>query len=264
MKWGRWAAVASLGLVVVVVMIWGSFTMGRGRGLATVRAAQFARPLAMARPVPNQNPVEAKPPAADDPAPVVVVTEMSVGDALLQPFDFPFAEPTTLSEVQQHLAKTLGAPVVLDLAAMDRLKIDAEETVQLDLKAVRLKTGLKLLLDQVGMTFKVVAEDNLLILTDPSEAGEPIDRALRELKALHLEMHDLQDAVDDLRDLVEEDLGVEPAGDPDQAGFVRFQFRRDDHRPRLSGRPSRLRRESPAPQPPPEPKQARPRGGVRG
>ncbi len=149
---------------------------------------------------------------AEDPAPGAI----SVGDALLRPFDFPFEEPTTLTDVQKYLAKALGAPVVLDLAALDRLDVDPEDTVQLDLKAVRLKTGLKLLLDQVGMTYRVVAEDNLLILTDAVEAGEPIDRALRELKALHLEMHDLRDAIDDLRDLVEEDLGIEPARRPER------------------------------------------------
>ena len=68
--------------------------------------------------------------------------------------------------------------MVLDLAALDRKSAKPDDTVQLELDGVRLKTGLKLLLDQVGLTFRVVAEDNLMIITDqegqrilPSESG---------------------------------------------------------------------------------------------
>ena len=171
----------------------------------------------VARQVPELRGPEGKAPVAAEQDPGAV----SVGDALLHPFDFPFGEPTTLADIQKHLAETLGIGVVLDIAAMKRLDVDSEDTVQLNMKGARLKTGLKLLLDQVGMTYKVVPEDNLLIITDAAEGGEPIDRALRELKALHLEIHDLQDSVDDLRDLVEEELGIEPEGDKDAAIFVR-------------------------------------------
>ena len=56
-----------------------------------------------------------------------------------------------------------GAPikgaVVLDLAALGRQDVEPDDPVQLELEGVRLKTGLKLLLDQVGLTFRVVAED---------------------------------------------------------------------------------------------------------
>jgi hypothetical protein len=133
----------------------------------------------------------------------------SVQDALLRPFDLPFGEETTLEEVRQHLGKALGGQVVLDRSALDRLELTPEDTVQLDLKGVRLKVGLKLLLDQVGLSYRVVPEDNLLILTDPEGSDDPGQRALAEIKAMHRELHDLQDAVDDLRDLVEEELGFE-------------------------------------------------------
>ncbi len=172
---------------------------------------------------------------ADDPVPVPAI---SVGDALLRPLDLPFGEPTTLADVQKYLAGALGAPVVLDLAALDRLGLDPEDRVQLDLKGVRLKTGLKLLLDQLGMTWRVVAEDNLLILTDPTETADPIDRALRQLKVIHDEMHDLRDAVDDLRSLVEEELGVDPETDPNKAIFVRAPARPTRPRPRPAPAPT--------------------------
>ncbi len=134
----------------------------------------------------------------------------SVQDALLQPLDLPFADETSLEAVRAYLAKSLKGPVVLDPSALDRLDLTADDVVQLDLKGVRLKVGLKLLLDPVGLSFRVEPEDNLLILTDAEGSDDPNKRTLAEIKALHRDLHDLQDAVDDLRDLVEEELGVEP------------------------------------------------------
>jgi hypothetical protein len=123
---------------------------------------------------------------------------ISVQDALERPYAFPFAAPTALSEVVQHLRQTLRAPVVLDLAALERQEVKPDDPVQLQLEGVRLKTGLKLLLDQVGLTYHVVPGDNLLILTDTHGASDPLDQVLSELKALHRDVHDLQDAVDEI------------------------------------------------------------------
>src|SRR5205814_10017744 len=82
--------------------------------------------------------------------------------------------------------------------------------VQLELDGVRLKTGLKLLLDQVGLTYHVVIEDNLLILTDREGSEDPLDRIWAELRALHRDLHDVQDAVDDLTELVGGEKGEGP------------------------------------------------------
>jgi hypothetical protein len=121
-------------------------------------------------------------------------------DALLRPYRFPFARPTPLHQVCAHLKQTLKAAVVLDLAALDRQEVEPEDPVQLELEGVRLKTGLKLLLDQVGLTYRIVAEDNLMIITDQEGSDEPLDRIWSELRALHRDLHDLQDDVDELRD----------------------------------------------------------------
>ena len=125
----------------------------------------------------------------------------SVQDALLKPFSFQFARPTPLADVVQRLSRELGLPVVLDLAALDRLDVKPEDTVRLELLGVRLKTGLKLLLDQVGLTYKVVAEDNLLILTDKQGSEDPIERVMAEIHELHRDIHDIQDALDEVREL---------------------------------------------------------------
>jgi len=137
---------------------------------------------------------QAEPTARGSPA------RASVQEALLKPYDFRFARPTPLSEVAQRLGGELGAPVVLDLAALDRLEIKPDETVTLELKGVRLKTGLKLLLDQVSLTYRVVAEDNLLVLTDKEGSEDPVEKMSAEVHELHRDIHDLQDAVDELRD----------------------------------------------------------------
>jgi hypothetical protein len=136
-----------------------------------------------------------------EPGPTDAATadSISVQDAMQRPFSFPFAEPTTLADVGEYLHRTLKAPVVLDLAALDRQDVRPEDTVQLQLEGVRLKTGLKLLLDQVGLTFHIIPEDNLLILTDTEGTTDPIDHVLTEVKALHRDVHELQDLVDDLR-----------------------------------------------------------------
>jgi hypothetical protein len=124
---------------------------------------------------------------------------VTVQEALLKPFDFPFEKPTPLEEVAAFLAKALDAPVVIDRAALDRQQLQANDDVQLRLQGVRLKTGLKLLLDQLGLTYQVVPEDNLLILTDATGSADPLDRVLTALKSLHDDLHDTQDAVDEIR-----------------------------------------------------------------
>jgi hypothetical protein len=132
---------------------------------------------------------------------------LTVQDALLRPFPFSFSRPTALTQVCAALRRALKSPVVLDLAALKRLNVAPEDTVQLELEGVRLKTGLKLLLDQLGLTYRVIAEDNLLIITDHEGAEDPAERILDELRALHRDLHDVQDAVDELRDYVVEEPG---------------------------------------------------------
>jgi hypothetical protein len=124
---------------------------------------------------------------------------VSVQDAMLRPFVMPFGEPTSLEEVCRHLRQSLGEPVVLDLAALGRHKVTPLDKVQLDLKGVRLKTGLKLMLDQVGLTYRVVPEDNLLIVTDAEGSEDRLDRVFDELEAVHRDLHTLQDALDEVR-----------------------------------------------------------------
>jgi hypothetical protein len=122
----------------------------------------------------------------------------SVQDAMLRPCSLPFGEETTLEGVAKYLRGVLRAPVVLDPAALGRQKLTPDTKVRLQLDGVRLKTGLKLLLEQVGLTHTVVPEDNLLILTDMKGAEDPSERVLSELRELHRDLHELQDRFDEL------------------------------------------------------------------
>jgi hypothetical protein len=127
----------------------------------------------------------------------------SISVELGRPFSFPFRKDTPLEFVVEHLRKSLDAPVVLDVAALARLGIGPEATVRLELDGVRLETGLKLLLDQVGMTYRVIPEDNLLILTDHKDGDDGLSQALAEIKVLHRELHDLRDSVEDVLNLLD-------------------------------------------------------------
>jgi hypothetical protein len=149
----------------------------------------------------------AVPAAAHDPA---RPGSASVQDVLLRPFHFSFTRPTSLAQVCIHLKESLGVPVVLDIAALGRQDVDSDDTVQLELDGVRLKTGLKLLLDQVGLTYHVVPEDNLLIITDREGSEDPLDRIWNELRTLHRDLHDVQDAVDELTDALYGEKGEGP------------------------------------------------------
>jgi hypothetical protein len=139
------------------------------------------------------------------PPPAAATHSATLQDALLRPYRFPFSKPTPLSQVCAHLKDSLKAAVVLDLAALGRQDVEPEDTVQLELDGVRLKTGLKLLLDQVGLTYHLIAEDNLMIITDREGSEDPSERVWSELRALHRDLHELQDDVDELRDYLGDD-----------------------------------------------------------
>jgi hypothetical protein len=175
----RWPVELALGLVLVLSAAWWS-------------AGQLGPAAA-----PAPAPATAKPP--------------TVEEALLRPARLPFARPTPLSAVVATLRDLLKAPVVLDKAALDRMELTPEDTVELELDGVRLKTALPLLLDQLGLTYRVEPEDNLLVITDREGAEDRVDRILTEIERLHDDVHDLQDSVDAIR----EDLApVEILSDP--------------------------------------------------
>ena len=148
---------------------------------------------------------------------------LSLVEAMLKPADLPFQEPTTLEHVDVYLEKLLGAPVVVDRAALERSELTLESTVRIDrLNGVRLKTALRLLLEPVGLVARVIPDDHLLLLTDHEGSEDPVDRVLAELKTIHRELHDVQDALDDVYDsVVDEDALDRDEGAPRKAARLR-------------------------------------------
>lgn len=184
----------------------------------------------------SQIPLHAQKPP-QEPAPVGTAAppqtegKFSLQEALIRPYAFDFPQPTPLDQVARKLSGDLGGEVVLDIAAMQRLDLDKDEPVELVIKKGRLQTGLKLLLDQVGMTYRLIPEDNLLIFTDKEGSDDPLDRIWNEISGMHREIHDIQDAIDELLDLSEsrddlrlrqptiiEEMPGAPGGDPAAAG----------------------------------------------
>jgi hypothetical protein len=162
-------------------------------GLAVGALAAARIPLHAQKPGPEPAPVGTAGPPSFEGKP-------SLQEALLKPYEFDFARPTPLEQVARRLSSDLGGQVVLDIAALERLDVQKDDPVELGLKSARLKTGLKLLLDQLDMTYRLVPEDNLLIITDKEGSEDPIDRVWAELSDMHRELHDIQDALDDLLD----------------------------------------------------------------
>lgn len=159
---------------------------------------------------------------ADEPAAQGFGNRSKLDDLLDRQLTVPFAEETPLSDVAAHLARELKVRVVLDPAAMARQDLQPDDTVQLDLPGtVRLRTALPLLLDQLGLTYRFVDEDDLLVLTDAKGSGNPIREVLEELRDVHRDIHDLQDAVDEL---------FETADGPEDAPRV--------HKPKIARKPT--------------------------
>jgi hypothetical protein len=201
-------------LLLLVGLICGVFLSGRVALLAQRREAARGKvaPPALGQEVQPQVqnlPGESAPNAA---AARPASDSATLQDALLRPYHFPFSKPTPLLQVCAHLKQTLKAAVVLDLAALGRQDVEPEDPIQLELEGVRLKTGLKLLLDQVGLTYRIVPEDNLMIITDREGSDDQSDRIYSELRALHRDLHELQDDVDELRNYL---------GDEREGGRVR-------------------------------------------
>lgn len=213
--WSRLAFVALLaGLLVGTT--WWSLPAQERTAPSTAPAPSTRRPKA--EPVPERPARPRAEASTSSPKPV------SIQDALLKKCKLPFGRGVALEDLAVFLREATGAQVALDYGALDRQDVQPEDVVLLELENVRLKTGLKLLLDQLNLTYKVVPEDNLLIITDARESEEAYTQILGELDSLHRDIHKLEDMMDELLD--REDLGPLP----------------DAHARHISRQVSRLRR----------------------
>ncbi len=82
------------------------------------------------------------------------------------------AEEATLRSFADALEKALDTSVVLATKKLEEAAINTDTPITYKLKNVRLQTGLKLILGQLGLAY--VLHDNVLMITTPEDAGSQL------------------------------------------------------------------------------------------
>jgi general secretion pathway protein D len=97
------------------------------------------------------------------PAPGQSLEERLMGKATLQATEAP------LHQLVEALGTALDAPVVISVKKLEEAAINLETPVTYHLKNVKLKAGLRFILDELGLTYLVT--DDAIIITTPEDAG---------------------------------------------------------------------------------------------
>lgn len=82
------------------------------------------------------------------------------------------AEEATLRSFADALEKALDTSVVLAVKKLEEAAINTDTPITCKLKNVRLQTGLKLILGELGLAY--VLHDNVLMITTPEDAGSQL------------------------------------------------------------------------------------------
>lgn len=92
-----------------------------------------------------------------------------IEQTLAKPVTFDFAD-STLSDVMDFLRDFTGQNIVLDRPALEEEGVSADTTVSLKLTGVSLRSALRLVLDQVNLTY-VIRDDVLLVTSKTRVTG---------------------------------------------------------------------------------------------
>lgn len=79
------------------------------------------------------------------------------------------ATEAPLHQLVEALGTALDAPVVLSVKKLEEAAINLETPLTYRLKNVRLQTGLRFVLDELGLTYLVI--DDAIVITTPEDAG---------------------------------------------------------------------------------------------
>lgn len=90
---------------------------------------------------------------------------LAIEAKLNEPIELNFEQEQPLGEVLNYLASYTGLNITPDQRALGEEGLTLNTPVSLKAKDVKLKTALKLLLQPLGLTYKV--EDNVLLITNP-------------------------------------------------------------------------------------------------
>jgi hypothetical protein len=101
------------------------------------------------------------------PSPAMAADEAKIRDALVAPTKFEFAD-TPLSNVIDQLKQSNHIEIQLDKRALDDAGVSADTPLSIRLTSTALRSGLRLMLEQIGLTYML--GDGYLLITTPSGA----------------------------------------------------------------------------------------------
>ena len=123
-----------------------------------------------------------------------------ISKALAQPVELDFVE-TDLSDVFDFIGKAYEIPVALDLRALDNWAITPDTPVTFSVKGVSLRSALRLMLRQLGLTYTV--RDKLLQITTPEVAEERLTTVVYPVADIVPSAEDRSEFTDDVETLAE-------------------------------------------------------------
>jgi tetratricopeptide (TPR) repeat protein len=105
---------------------------------------------------------------------------LAILDALKQPISMPFPNETPIEEILNYIKTATqserlpgGIPMYVDPAGLTEAEITMSSPVTVNLEGVPLKTSLRLLLKQIGLTYTV--KDGLMTVTAELSANQPTE-----------------------------------------------------------------------------------------
>jgi hypothetical protein len=111
-------------------------------------------------------------------------TESKIRNALVRPLTsrgLDFVD-TPLEEVVALLQDDYGIPVKLDHAALDEVGLGPEEPVSTNLHHISLRSAMRLMLKQLGLTYVIANE--VLMITTPEEAEDELTTCVYDVRDL--------------------------------------------------------------------------------
>jgi hypothetical protein len=99
----------------------------------------------------------------------------------LKPQGLHFAD-APLEEVAAVLQETYGIPVQMDSASLDEIGIDPQEPVTVSLHGISLRSALRLMLKQLGLTY--IIQNEVLLITTPEAAESELTTCVYDVRDL--------------------------------------------------------------------------------
>jgi len=114
-------------------------------------------------------------------SPAAETPEERIEKALSKPIDLTIKEQP-LKDVIVLIQEMAQVPVFLEVKKLEEAAINTETPVSFDVKGISLKSGLRLMLGQLGLTY--VVEDEVVQITTPEDAGSRFELRIYDCRTL--------------------------------------------------------------------------------